>query len=121
MARIIVVDDDENLCNMLVELFRSAGHEVLFAYDPAHLYAQCVDFTPDLVTLDMQTSAGGGPYAKKVIDAADHLKGVKIIFHSNMPVERMKEWFPEAPNHRYVQKGLPLPKLLGLVDEFLKA
>lgn len=116
----MVVDDDLNVCEMLTELLRGSGHQVNFALDPGHLYTQLKGFEPELLILDMQMPGGGGPYAKKVVDNAPGLKGVKILFHSNMPAERMKEWFPEAPNHRYAVKGLSLFDLKVLVEDFLK-
>lgn len=118
MAKIMVVDDDLQVCEMMTTLLRASGHQVNFALDPSHLYTQLQGFQPDLLIMDMQMPAGGGPFAKKVVDQAG-LSGHKIIFHSSMPVDRMKEWFPPAPNHRYAQKPVPLAEFSKLVADFL--
>ncbi|MBI5597348.1 MAG: response regulator [Elusimicrobia bacterium] len=121
MAKIMVVDDDLQFCGMMMDVLRAVGHEACFATDPGHLYTQLNGFAPDLVVLDMQMPGGGAPMAKKVLEKNPALLGLKILFHSSMPVDKMKHWFPEAPNHRYALKGMPVLELRKLVEEFLAA
>ncbi|MDE2292476.1 MAG: response regulator [Elusimicrobia bacterium] len=119
MARIMVVDDDANTCAVLKDLFSSKGHGADAAFDPSHLATLLKKFRPDLLVMDMQMPGGGGPAAKKVVDADPALARVPIVFFSSMPIERMKEWFPEEPRFRYVRKGSPMEDILKAVRELL--
>jgi diguanylate cyclase (GGDEF)-like protein len=52
-ARIIVADDDENLCIILRETLRDAGYEVLVAHDGDHLVRMAQEHAPDLLLVDL--------------------------------------------------------------------
>lgn len=118
MAKIMIVDDDIAICQMLLGLLRREGHSVLFAVDPAHLYTQLADFKPDLLILDVQMPGGGAPSATKVIERAG-LGTVPTLFFSAMPLEHVREWFPPEPGRYYLQKGAALPDVLTAVVEAL--
>jgi two-component system, chemotaxis family, chemotaxis protein CheY len=53
MPRILVVDDDEALCNLLQEVLTDAGYEVRCARDGKAALKLYLQQTPDLVVIDL--------------------------------------------------------------------
>jgi two-component system, chemotaxis family, chemotaxis protein CheY len=51
---LLVVDDDPATRSLLVDLFNSCGYAVVVAENGADALRQLVDYTPDLVVLDLQ-------------------------------------------------------------------
>lgn len=60
MARILVIDDDENICLTLKHVARRAGHESVYALTLAAGWELAVNGDFDLVFLDVRLSDGNG-------------------------------------------------------------
>jgi signal transduction histidine kinase len=51
--RVLLVDDNRDAAEMLAELLRAAGHEVLVAFDGPSALGAVPDFTPEVALLDI--------------------------------------------------------------------
>lgn len=60
MARILVVEDDQDLNKAYCIILRHEGHEVVNAFDGREALKQLKDFTPDLILLDLLMPVMGG-------------------------------------------------------------
>ncbi|MEZ4579945.1 MAG: response regulator [Desulfobacterales bacterium] len=54
MAAILIIDDDPNICNILVRLVQSFGHQTVVAHTLADGLASARDAGMDLVLLDLE-------------------------------------------------------------------
>lgn len=118
-ATIAVVDDDPAYATTIKEFLEAQGHKVWRAADTAQFSIFIRDNTPDLVILDMQMPAGGGPGAVKVLKNKEETKNIPIIFISSMPVEQQKIWFKDVAPVRYLQKPPDLDMLMTHIKELL--
>jgi two-component system NtrC family response regulator len=60
MARILIVDDDPKICELLSTVFRQGGHETVQARTLAAAREQAGDHPHDVVFLDLQMPDGSG-------------------------------------------------------------
>ena len=60
MARILVVDDDRDLGELLRFALGRAGHDTILAYDMTHALAAVHDEDPDAAILDVNLPDGSG-------------------------------------------------------------
>lgn len=112
-TKILVVDDDDDLCDLLREILEDAGYEVALAKDVETLLSQINDFEPHLIILDILlgnvnaadfiSSAGFQPFRKKI----------PILFLSGL-LENYRP-VPASSGHRYALRGKPFQQ-----DQILK-
>ncbi|MGH2364988.1 MAG: response regulator transcription factor [Chloroflexota bacterium] len=79
MSRILIVDDDEDLVELMSELLKDAGHQVEGLTEGQQAYAHVKATHPDLVLLDlMMPEVGGLDELKLLRDDAD-LRDLPVI------------------------------------------
>lgn len=91
IAKVLIVDDDENICEVIKMYLESSGYETEIAHNGKDAIEQFGSYKPDLVVLDIML-----PY----IDGIDVLKAIR------------KE--SEAPVILLTAKGDTFDKVLGL-------
>jgi DNA-binding response OmpR family regulator len=79
MAKILVVDDEIEACNVLEEFLNSKGHEVHTALDGATAISKVKEIRPHLVLLDMIMPGMGGTEVLKEIKKLDPDVGVIMV------------------------------------------
>lgn len=60
MTKVLIIDDDEDLCDLVAEYLQSEGLEVEAVHDGVSGAARCIDVEPDLVILDVMLPGLGG-------------------------------------------------------------
>ena len=120
MAKILVVDDDPSILELLNFLAAKQGHDVVTAVNGTAGLAQAKAEKPDLIILDvmMPEMDGFG------VSAADCLKTLKCTEHPNPTVLTAKgtsrEIFKLVPNVRaYMDKPFDPPDLLKTIRQLL--
>ena len=58
--KVLIADDDKDLCQLLSAVLRSQGHEVIFAFDAAQALSVARTNTPDVIVLDINMPGGTG-------------------------------------------------------------
>ncbi|MFW6195046.1 MAG: response regulator [Chloroflexota bacterium] len=79
MARILIVDDSEDVRLALATLLEDVGHEVLEAEDGGQVKAMALSGHPDLVLLDVAMPKVDGFEALKELKADRSTKDVPVI------------------------------------------
>jgi DNA-binding response OmpR family regulator len=79
MSRILVVDDNQLVSNMLHEFLTSHGFDVMLAHDANEGYSRAIDFHPDLILCDVQLPDVVGFELVRVIKNRPELRHVPII------------------------------------------
>ncbi|MBI5202918.1 MAG: response regulator [Elusimicrobia bacterium] len=119
MARVLIIDDDSTLRGAIALMLSTKGHTVTQATDANTGVIEMRKSPPDLIVSDMQMPGGGAPMLFKSMDDQPHLEKIPCILVSSMPAERLKDWVPESPTRRYLQKPIKWDLLGKLVDELL--
>ena len=84
MAKILIVEDDPDLCELLTVLLQRNGFEVQSAISKEELFAKLNNFTPDLILLDILLPGYNGRDICKEIKGKR--KGILIILMSANPL-----------------------------------
>jgi two-component system, response regulator, stage 0 sporulation protein F len=115
MKKILVVDDEENICSLYKEEFEEMGYEVTTAVDGASALAALDRGPYDLVTLDMRM---------KGLDGIETLRRMKEK-HANLPViissayEDFKNDFGSWASEAYIVKSADIAALRDTVKKIL--
>lgn len=75
LGKILIVDDDENICEVIKMYLETTGYNVKVAHDGKAAKEEFVNFSPNLVVLDMMLPG---------IDGMEVLKWIRK--DSNVPV-----------------------------------
>ncbi len=77
--RILVVDDDKDVVQMLTSLLRKAGYDVVVAVDALQAVTRAHRDKPDMILLDIVMPAGGGFSALERLKASIHTSTIPVI------------------------------------------
>ncbi len=80
--RILVVDDNEELCDTLCDILSSAGYESTSAYDGMSALALTHRISPDVIILDIKLPGGDGLTVLDRLRLSSHTRDIPIIFVS---------------------------------------
>lgn len=83
--KVLIADDDRDLCQLLSTVLRSEGHEVVFAFDAAQALVVAKNTIPDVIVLDinMPGGTGAGALEKLKINMKTSMIPVLVITASN--------------------------------------
>ncbi len=78
-GRVLVAEDDENICFAMVRALEGAGHEVAAALDGAECLEKVRTFNPDLILLDLMMPEVHGIEVLKQLRADPSTRDVGVI------------------------------------------
>ncbi len=117
IMKVLVVDDNKDLAQLIQGMLESEGVEVMSANDGIEGYATYLLFRPDLVITDIQMPGGTGFGMMQHIRA--HNPMIKTVYISGdidayrLTVEQEKKSYPVT----FLTKPFPLKALMELVSE----
>jgi two-component system phosphate regulon response regulator OmpR len=119
-AHILVVNDDDGACELLVRLLTRAGHELQRARNADQALGQLGVGRIDCVVLDLST--GGIGQNLKLIDTirssvTKSIAGVRLVLVSQQSSNRMFSW--EAGIDAFIARPFHADELLTQVNEVL--
>lgn len=117
-ARILVVDDDRNICRMLNSYLCSEGFDVSVAYDGDQLTKQINARPIDLVLLDLHMPGYHGLDLARELRRQDSQIGIIIVTGSEDPVDRVVGL--EVGADDYVAKPFDRRELLARIRATLR-
>ena len=79
MARILVVDDEEDIREALTEILEDEGHDVFEAENGLEVMAMAVSARIDLILLDITMPEMDGIEACRRIKAVQHVRDIPIV------------------------------------------
>jgi DNA-binding response OmpR family regulator len=93
-ARILIVDDDQDIRKFLGHRLKADGFEPIFAADAISAVNQARKERPDLILLDLMLPAGDGYVVMERLKAMPALEGVPVIVISarDPSTERERAW-----------------------------
>ena len=120
--KILLVDDDKGIVEVIKRALEEEGFEVAFAYDGAEGFEKLQSESPDLIILDISMPSMNGYEfmralrAKKVIE----VKPVTPVIVLTAK-EEMKEMFKLEGAKEYLVKPVEAPDLIQKVRKQLKS
>ena len=117
--RILVVEDQEDLCGVLRDLLTGSGYAVLEAPDGRVGIATAKSDRPDLILMDIQMPVLDGYEAARQIKADPALKATPIIAVSSFAMKGDEEKARAAGCDHYVTKPYSPIQLLRAIRSYL--
>ena len=115
MAKLLIVDDDENICLLYEEEFTDDGYDVEIAKNGKECVEKLKSFSPDLIILDIRMPQMDGIEALGKIIAKE--KNISVILNSaySSYKDDFRSWGADA----YIVKSSDLTELKNKVVEIL--
>lgn len=119
MARVLIVDDEEYIRDLIKEVLLSQGHEFELADGGIKALELLRKKTIDLVIVDRNMPGMSGIEVVQLIRQNPKTKGVKILMCTGSSVTKEIDEAFAAGADDYVLKPLSFPALLGKVAKAL--
>ena len=111
--RVVVVDDDGELCDAFEDVLREAGHDVVcFSNGERALKYLRIARRPDVVLLDLSMPVMDGREFIKEFEKRQELAGVPVLMITGSQAE---DGYP-VPPERVIHKPFRVPSLLGMIE-----
>jgi CheY-like chemotaxis protein len=105
MARVLVVDDNHDACELLARILRRTGHEAVCQTTARSALAYLGSSTPDLVILDVMMPEMTGLDLLKAIRANPRTANVNVVVFTALSDEKTRGEAARLGATGYVVKG----------------
>jgi CheY-like chemotaxis protein len=116
-ARILVVDDEPDVREMMCTVLAAEGYEVVAVEDGLQALSAAQRTRFDLVTMDLRMPGMGGRETLSRLRALDPV--IQVLVVSGYATPEDSEACIALGAHAVVRKPLDLPRLLGFVEHAL--
>jgi len=119
--RILIVDDERNLVNLLKQTFEAEGMQVALARDGIDCMNKVASFRPDLIIMDIMMPKLDGVDTTRLIRRNRSYADTMIIALSARFDADTRERMKEAGANVFMRKPFAVAKLVSRVQEILAA
>jgi len=117
MAKILVVDDDADLLEMVTLVLRTYGMEVASLNNGAHFFDTLSRFTPDIIVMDIYLGdRDGRNLCKELKTSSDHSE-IPVILYSAGNISPAS--IEESQADDFLQKPFDIAFLFSRIQEKL--
>ena len=118
--RILVVDDDETVADLVVRLLQEKGFHAWSVYDPTEAPQRAAEIRPDLVIVDFNMPKLIGPELAILLKSRAETAKAPILFLSGMIDEDHREIGKYSGGAAYLEKPVDPEKLISTIRGLLK-
>lgn len=119
MAKILVIDDEPPIVELLSLRLTEAGHQVVVAMDGLSAPMIASREKPDLVILDFNMPAANGAKVHERLRGNTFTAATPIIFLTASPIGQVMPQVKDDSITRFLQKPVDFAHLAKLMAEFL--
>jgi len=121
LAKILVVEDNEQLGALLVERLERRGHSVLRAADAAAAFAAAKASQPHVILLDQQLRGQEDWAVARALKYDDHTRAIPIIALMGANSDEAREAARQAGCNEFHLKPIDFGPLLQQIDAVIPA
>jgi len=119
MAKILLIDDDQNMHQIVPLFLEDANHEVLSATSALVGLEMASTDRPDLIILDMaMPGMDGGEFLKK-LKAQTHTADIPVIIYTVHDLDELNSIVSQFKPAGYLRKPVDMQSLQKSVDKAL--
>jgi CheY-like chemotaxis protein len=118
--RILLIEDNRDVCNLLGVYFRAMGYELLCAQNCAEGIAKAVTETPELIITDLNLPDMNGVQATEILKENPATAAIPVIMLTATSREECKTIAMNAGVAAYVVKPISLPDLISLIRRLIE-
>jgi CheY-like chemotaxis protein len=119
MAKILIVDDDEQATTLLERVLAIKGHEATSLNDSAETIQVVSSSTPDLILLDLMMPEPNGFEVCKMLRADPKFAKLPIVIITAMDDNASKENAYAAGANDYLTKPFRIDALAQAIDDLI--
>jgi DNA-binding response OmpR family regulator len=120
-AKILIVDDDQDIRHLLGHRLKAQGYEAVFAGDAISAVNQARTERPDLILLDLSLPAGDGYVVMERLRAMPALEGIPVIVVSARDPLSEEERFAQSGADAFFRKPFDHEELVNAIERALGA
>lgn len=118
--KIIVVDDNMNIGDLLAEILIEKGHDARYFSKPSEALRSMQGETYDVALLDVRMPEMDGFALCKLIKADDAIKNVRVLFASSYTSEEYISKASTCGAEGYIDKNLPPDQVVAEIEKVIK-
>jgi formate hydrogenlyase transcriptional activator len=118
--RILAVDDDPAVTELLVELLNGHGYEAHPVNKPLKVLERALELRPDLIILDFVMPQLLGPEVAQLLKANPATRSIPVIFLSGMTDEDHRMIAALSGGSGYLEKPVDHQELLETIRDIFK-
>lgn len=119
MAKILVIDDDPAIIEILLGCLTADGHTVLAATDAYTGLAAAIREKPDLITLDFHMPMSDGGKAHERLRGNLNTARIPVIFVTGAEPDKLPPFARGDSGARFLPKPIDMERLRAFVAEIL--
>jgi CheY-like chemotaxis protein len=119
MAKILIVDDDEQATTLLEKVLAIKGHQATSVNDSAETLQVVNNTTPDLILLDLMMPEPNGFEVCKMLRADPNFARIPIVIVTAMDDNESKETAYAAGANDYLTKPFRIDALAQAIDSLI--
>ena len=119
MAKILVVDDEASLTEIVRECLAGAGYDVVVCHDPMMAERMALEENPDLALINYQMPRKTGVQLLADLRAQQETRELPVLFLSGTEAVRFASQIPPEPRVRFLRKPMDMDALVTMVREML--
>lgn len=119
MAKILVVDDEEPLAEVLANFAAELGHTVFMSTDAREVVAMIRRVQPDLALIDYHMPCKLGTDILAELRLDPRTKELPVIFISGIDTVTFASRVPPEPRVRFLGKPPDFPQIEATINELL--
>ena len=120
MARILIVEDDEDLAKLISRKFALEGFEVRTALDGISAMKEVRQFKPDLILLDLLFPSGGGLSFLEKLKLSQNTNQIPVIVLTGLENDEYERRARELGVTSYLKKPYAEEQIIAEVKKVLK-
>jgi len=117
--RILIVDDEESIGQVLKAGLEGHGFCVRAETCPAHAIRACLEYRPALVLLDVDMPGKDGGQVAAELQEQPALRGIPVIFLTSL-VSRSERLKTNADGETMLSKAMPIADLVARIRTALQ-
>lgn len=121
MAKILVIDDDELVVELLKTILGELGHQVLVAMDGMAGPMVAAQHKPDLIVLDFNMPAANGAVVLQRVRGNTWTQATPVLFLSGQALHEVASQVPNDPRVRFLEKPIDSAKMRKALSDLLGA
>lgn len=119
--KILIVDDDEQLCELYQTILEAQGYNVIVAFNGEEALSKSVKERPDLILLDIMMPQIHGINVLDILKATPETKDVKVVMISALSDEETKKKSEQLGALDYIVKSeVDTSGVLSRIENALK-
>ena len=120
MAKILVIEDEQDVALVLSKRLINEGYELLNALDAYQGYSLALKVKPDLIILDLMLPAGGGLTVLKHIRGSVEIMNTPVIVITGIKDTQYEQQVIKEGVEFYMEKPYDFDKLKAAILDIFK-